>query len=56
MDGEVPDEPEESFGCGVLLVFELVDNKVLYRFGDGGGSQLAVTDFLRQVSFCLPML
>ena len=35
--GEVPDEPEETFGCGVFFCFELVEDEGLEGFGFGGG-------------------
>lgn len=47
--GRVPDEPEETFGCGVFFCFELVDDEGLEGFGVGGGGELAVSDFLGRV-------
>ena len=35
--GWVPDEPEETFGCGVFLRFELVQDEGLECFGFRGG-------------------
>ena len=35
--GKVPDEPEETFGCGMFFCFELVEDEGLERFGLGGG-------------------
>lgn len=33
-----PDEPEQPFGCGVLLGLELINDERLERFGLGGSS------------------
>ena len=36
-EGRVPDEPEETFGCGVFLRFEFVQHEGLECFGFRGG-------------------
>jgi hypothetical protein len=43
---EAADEPEQAFGGGVLLGFELIEDEGLESLGFGGGSELAITDFL----------
>ena len=42
----LPDEPEEAFGCGVLAGLELVADEVLQGVGLEGSSELTVLDFL----------
>jgi hypothetical protein len=42
----VPVQPDEAFGGGVLLFFELVKDEVLEGFAEGRGGELAVADFL----------
>jgi hypothetical protein len=46
MSFDLPDEPKETFGCGVLASLELVADKVLQGIGLKGSSKLAVSDFL----------
>ena len=43
---DLPDEPEEALGCGVLASLELVADEVLQGVGLKGSSKLAVSDFL----------
>jgi hypothetical protein len=45
---DLPDEPEEAFGCGVLAGLELVADEVLQGVGLERGGELAVFDFLRR--------
>jgi hypothetical protein len=47
----VPVEPDQAFGGCVLLLLELVENKLLEGLGEGGSGKLAVTDFLGHVSY-----
>ena len=42
----LPDEPKETFGCGVLASLELVADEVLQGIGLEGSGELAVSDFL----------
>ena len=42
----LPDEPEEAFGCGVLAGLELVADEVLQGVGLEGSGELAVLNFL----------
>ena len=42
----LPDQPEEAFGCGVLAGLELVADEVLEGVGLEGSGELAVGDFL----------
>ena len=44
--GDGPDEPDQSFGCSVLLGLEFVADEVLKGRGLEGGYQLSVPDFL----------
>ena len=44
--GEVPNEPDESFGGSVFFGFELIDNKCLEVLGLQGRGELAVADLL----------
>lgn len=48
---DVPVEPDKTLGGCVLLLLELVENEVLEGLGECGSSELAVTDFLRRVSY-----
>jgi hypothetical protein len=43
----IPVEPYEALGGSVLLLLELVEDKVLKGFRKGRSSKLTVTDFLR---------
>ena len=43
---DLPDEPEEAFGCSVLASLELVADEVLQGVGLEGSGELAVGDFL----------
>jgi hypothetical protein len=44
--GQVPDEPDEAFGCGMLLFGKLIVYKALQSFGLCGLRELAVANFL----------
>ena len=46
MSSDLPDKPEETFGCGVLARLELIADEVLESIGLQGSSELAVSDFL----------
>jgi hypothetical protein len=48
--GNVPVEPDETLGGCVLLLLELVENKLLEGLGECGSGKLAVTDFLGHIS------
>jgi len=43
---DLPDEPEEAFGCGVLAGLELIADEVLEGVGLERSGELAVGDFL----------
>lgn len=43
----VPDQPQKTLGGSVLLGLELITAQVLDVLGLGGGSKLAIADFLR---------
>lgn len=45
--GNVPVEPDKALGSSVLLLLELVQDEFLEGLREGGGSKLAVTDFLQ---------
>ena len=45
----VPDEPDETFCCGVFLSLELVDYEVLEVGGFKWRGELSVSDFLLHV-------
>lgn len=44
--GCLPGEPYEAFGCGVLLGFQLIEDKRLEVRGITRGGELTVADFL----------
>jgi hypothetical protein len=46
MSLNLPDEPKETLGCGMLASLELVADEVLQGVGLKGSSELAVSDFL----------
>lgn len=43
----VPDQPDQTFGCDVLLGLELVEDERLESRRLGGGSLLPLSHFLR---------
>lgn len=45
----VPDQPDQTFGCDVLLGLELVEDEGLESRRLGGGSLLPLSHFLRVV-------
>ena len=55
----LPDQPEEAFGCGVLAGLELVADEVLQGIGLERSGELAVGDFLSRrdrVNLVVPSL